>query len=706
MRVMLAQNSPYYPAHGGGDKSNRLLMEALAARGHTCQVVARIGAFGEQAHQRYLEELQARGVRPRSASGGVVAFERAGVEIEVVTNANLRAHFAKRVESFRPEAILASTDDPAQLLLEVALRAENARVFYLARATLAVPFGPDCAFPSEAKTERIRAADRVVGVSQYVADYCRRYAGIDAVHVPISLLEPGEWPELGSFDNEFVTLANPCAVKGISIFLALADAFPETAFAAVPTWGANPRDLAALGRQSNVRVLEPVDDIDVLLRRTKVLLVPSLWAEARSRIVLEAMLRGVPVMASNVGGIPEAKMGVPYLLPVTPITKYQPRLDEQMVPVAEVPPQDIAPWSEALHRLLTDRAHYEEISGKSRAAVLEYARGLSVEPFERLLEETVGRTPWSAADALVGFPGTQRGIDESTDSGTRASRADQGVRPTINQSRLDTLSPDKRRLLALRLRKKAPFSAWFPGADSVQGLRVFWFPHAGGGTALAGRVGDVSPFGICPVRLPGRESRIAEAPFEKLDALVEALANAIQPYLGQPFAFFGHSMGAAVAFELSRLLRRRGQPLPKLLIASAARAPQYRRNYTPPPAPSDSQFLEELRRLQGIPGEVLDAPASMRAILPALKADAALYRNYLYTEDAPLACPIRAYGGREDPNIRLEHLEAWSEQTTGSFGVRLFSGGHFYPQACQTEFRAALVEDLASACLPSGRIIG
>ncbi|HEV3197375.1 MAG TPA: alpha/beta fold hydrolase [Bryobacteraceae bacterium] len=686
MRILLAQNSLYYPSHGGGDKSNRLLMEALAARGHVCQVVARIGAFGEGEHEHYLSELRLRGVRARSASGGVVVFERLGVEIDVVTSANLRAHFANRVKTFRPEAILTSTDDPAQLLLEAALRAESARVFYLARATLAVPFGPDCAFPSEVKTERIRAVERVVGVSQYVADYFRRYAGIDAVHVPISLLEPGDWPESGSFENEFVTLVNPCAVKGISIFLSLAAAFPETAFAAVPTWGANQQDRAALDAHPNVRMLEPVDDIDVLLRRTKVLLVPSLWAEARSRIVVEAMLRGVPVMASNVGGIPEAKMGVPYLLPVTPITKYQPRLDEQMVPVAEVPEQDVAPWREALGRLLTERSHYEEISRASREAALEYARGLSVELFEQLLEEAVvGRTPRSAADALVGLPRIQADVDGSAEGGSGGTRADQGVRPT-------TLSPDKRRLLALRLRKKAPSSAWFPGVDSVQGLRLFWFPHAGGGTALAGQVGDLPH--VCPVRLPGRESRIAEAPFERMKPLVEALANAIQSYFRQPFAFFGHSMGAAVAFELCRLLRRRDQPLPKLLIASAARAPQYRRNYTPPPAPSDSQFLEELRRLEGIPRSVLDAPESMRAILPALKADAALYRDYVYAEDAPLPCPIRAYGGRDDPNVRLEHLEAWAEQTTASFGVRRFAGGHFYLQACWTELRAAIEEDL------------
>jgi surfactin synthase thioesterase subunit/glycosyltransferase involved in cell wall biosynthesis len=643
MRILLAQNSFYYPAHGGGDKSNRLLMEALAARGHACRVVAR-------------------GVTP--------IFERAGVEVHAVTDANLRAHFASQVEAFAPEIILVSTDDPAQMLLEAALRSPTARVVYLARATLALPFGPDCAFPGELKTERIRAADGVVGVSRYVADYIRQHAGIDAVHVPISLMEPGDWPALGRFDNQFVTLVNPCAVKGIDIFLALADAFPETAFAAVPMWGTNQRDQAALRVRANVTVIEPVDDINLLLARTRVLLVPSLWAEARSRMVVEAMLRGVPVMASDVGGIPEAMMGVPYLLPVNPIARYETRLDEQMVPVAEVPPQETGPWREALGRLLEDRAHWEEISRASRAAAVAYATGLSVGPFEEFLEEVL-RRPKVQKVQLVG----------------------QAVPPALpHKSALEALSPERRQLLALRLRNRAPASAWFPGADAVEGLRLFWFPHAGGGTPARAFPA------ICPVRLPGRESRIAEAPFERMEPLVAALADAIRPYLAQPFAFFGHSMGAAVAFELARLLRRRSQPLPKLLVASGARAPQFRRNYTPPPAPGDEQFLAELQRLQGIPDELIDDPALMRAILPALRADASLYRRYAYTEDAPLDCAIRAYGGAADSNVRPEHLEAWAEQTTASFAVRLFPGGHFYMQSSQSEFLAALAADLEQAC--------
>jgi hypothetical protein len=145
MRILLAQNSLYYPAHGGGDKSNRLLLEALAARGHECRVVARISVFGEAGHTQYLEALAARGVTPQSSADGVVVFTRNGVEAHVVTDGNLRAQFEAQAEAFAPGVILVSTDDPAQLLLAAALRGASARVVYLARATLALPFGPDCA---------------------------------------------------------------------------------------------------------------------------------------------------------------------------------------------------------------------------------------------------------------------------------------------------------------------------------------------------------------------------------------------------------------------------------------------------------------------------------------------------------------------------------------------------------------------------------
>ncbi|HKW98264.1 MAG TPA: alpha/beta fold hydrolase [Bryobacteraceae bacterium] len=671
MRILLAQNSRYYPSHGGGDKSNRLLMQALAARGHTCLVVARTSRFGAAEHELFLSELASRGVKASARESGVAIFERAGVEVHTVTNhPSFRGYFSEAAAHFRPDIILASTDDPAQLLLEAAMRMETARVVYLARATLALPFGPDCAFPSESKREMLRRAAAVVGVSEYVAGYIRRSGGIDAVHVPISLLEGGPYAPLGKFENEFVTMVNPCAVKGISIFLALAERMADVHFAAVPMWGTNEEDRRALGKHANITILPAVDDITKLLARTRVLLVPSLWAEARSRIVVEAMLHAVPVMASNVGGIAEAKLGVDYLIPVRPIEKYRERVDEQMVPVAEVPGQDIGPWEEALRKLVTGRPHYEQLSRASRAAALAYADQLSIEPFERLLVEVISRPKKShAAPASI-----------------------------ENPDPLAKLSAEKRRLLALRLRAKTS-EVWFPSAaDSAQArLRLFCFPYAGGGVGLFRGWAESLPHGIavCPARLPGRETRLSEPPIDRLDQLIGQLADAITTYLDRPFALFGHSLGAAIAFELARVLHCRNQ-MPKCLFVAGARAPQLRRDYVPPPAPSDEELLNELRRLDGIPKELLENRELIELTMPALRADSAIYRNYTYSEAPPLDCPIRAYGGERDERITRRDIEGWAEQTTQTFAAEMLPGGHFFPRTHQGEFLNVLARDLAA----------
>lgn len=679
MRILLAHNSPYYPAHGGGDKSNRLLMEALAARGHEVRAVARVATYGKEAHRAFLEELAARSVAAAAEEGGVVVFRLNGVQVHTVTShPNLRAYFSEQLAGFSPEVVIASTDDPAQVLLEAALRQEKARVVYLVRATLALPFGPDCAFASQRKTAVLRRVDRIVGVSRYVAEYVRRWGGMEAVHVPISLLEPGPYPELGRFENEFVTLVNPCAVKGITIFLELARRMPDVRFAAVPTWGTNAEDRAALAAAPNVTVLDPVDKIDDLLRRTRVLLVPSLWAEARSRIIVEAMLRGIPVMASDVGGIPEAKMGVPYLLPVRPIQRYQPRLDEQMVPVAEVPEQDVGPWEAALRRLVEDREHWREIARESRAAALAYAESLSVQPFEELLEEVVRVAPRAAPGACNRMEGR-----------------------SAPSSPLEGLSPEKRALLALRLRQRRGAqaeSAWFPRAGWREGaeLRLFCLPHAGGGTARYRSWEPHLPPSVllCPVRLPGRETRWNERPCERMEDLVAALGEAIQPYLQQPFAFFGHSMGAGVAFELTRWLRRRGLPLPCALLVSGARAPQLRNAPLPPAEWDDRRLLEQLQRLGGVPPELLEQQELRRLLLPSLRADVELYRSYLYKAEPPLPTPIRAYAGADDPNLRRHEIEAWKEQTTAGFSMAMFPGGHFFLFETASGFLNKLSEDV------------
>jgi glycosyltransferase involved in cell wall biosynthesis len=446
MRVLLAHNSLYYPSYGGGDKSNRLLMEALAARGHTVRVAARVEEFGAKAHHGLFDELARRGARPEE-TGSAIRMQLGGVDVRVLTrNPHLRAFFATQIEEFDPDIILASTDDPAHLLLEVALRAPRARVVYMVRATIAAPFGPHSSMPSAAKTEALRQADGIVAVSESAAAYAREWGGLDAVHVPISLLDPGEHPCLGRFDNRFVIMVNPCAMKGISIFLALAERFPDVRFAAVPTWGTTTKDLAALRARPNISVLAPFDDFDDLLKDTRVALVPSLWAEARSRVILEAMSRGIPVVASDVGGLSEAKLGVDYLLPVNPVVRYQPAVDELMVPVADIPEQDVGPWEAALRRLLTDRAHYEQLSADSRKAALAYARDLNVLLFEAYLE-TILRLP--KRQELSKNPGdTPERIRKPN-----IPRSQPGMSP---DSLPAPLSSAKRKLLALRLKRTGP----------------------------------------------------------------------------------------------------------------------------------------------------------------------------------------------------------------------------------------------------------
>ena len=178
MRILLAHNSLYYPSYGGGDKSNRLLMEALAARGHSVRVVARVERFGAEAHATLLRELTARGTTPRHGQASV-EFQLNGVEVRILTcNPNLRAYFAAQVRAFSPEIILASTDDAAHLMLEIALRSPLARVVYLVRATVALPFGPDSGLPSEFQAAALRQADGVVAVSEYVAQYTRQWGGV------------------------------------------------------------------------------------------------------------------------------------------------------------------------------------------------------------------------------------------------------------------------------------------------------------------------------------------------------------------------------------------------------------------------------------------------------------------------------------------------------------------------------------------------
>jgi medium-chain acyl-[acyl-carrier-protein] hydrolase len=230
-------------------------------------------------------------------------------------------------------------------------------------------------------------------------------------------------------------------------------------------------------------------------------------------------------------------------------------------------------------------------------------------------------------------------------------------------------------------------------------LRLFCFPYAGAGASIFRTWSDGLPADVevCPVQIPGRGTRLMETPFTQLSPLVQALAQALAPLLDKPFAFFGHSLGALVGFELARQLRRQSGVQPVRLFVSADRAPQIPHRDRPIHALPEEEFLQELRRLNGIPGKVLEEAELMQIMLPVLRADFAVYETYVYSTEPPLDCPISTFGGLQDARVSRGDLEAWRDQTSGSFSLRMFPGDHFFLNTTQPLLLQALSQELRGA---------
>jgi medium-chain acyl-[acyl-carrier-protein] hydrolase len=227
-------------------------------------------------------------------------------------------------------------------------------------------------------------------------------------------------------------------------------------------------------------------------------------------------------------------------------------------------------------------------------------------------------------------------------------------------------------------------------------LRLFCFPYAGIGASIFRTWSDGLPADVevCPVQFPGRGTRLMEAPFTQLSPLVQALAQTLVPLLDKPFAFFGHSLGALVGFELARQLRRQSGVQPVRLFVSADRAPQIPHRERPIHALPEGEFLVELRRLNGIPGKVLEEAELMQIMLPVLRADFAVYETYVHSTEPPLNCPISTFGGLQDHRVSRGDLEAWRDQTSGSFSLRMFPGDHFFWNTIQPLLLEVLSQEL------------
>lgn len=241
----------------------------------------------------------------------------------------------------------------------------------------------------------------------------------------------------------------------------------------------------------------------------------------------------------------------------------------------------------------------------------------------------------------------------------------------------------------------APWIAYARPNPQAQ-LRLFCFPYAGGAASIFREWSVYLPntIEVCPVQYPGREGRIRERAMKQSHELVVAIAAALRPYLDKPFAFWGHSMGALLSFEVVRQLRREKQPEPIHLFVSGHRAP-HRPNQVPPihQLPED-EFIKELGELNGTPEEVLRNKELMELLMPVLRSDFTLVETYTYEQDAPLTCTISAFGGLQDHKVSSEDLKAWVEQTTGSFRLRMFPGDHFFLHPHRTQLLSFTTQDL------------
>ena len=226
--------------------------------------------------------------------------------------------------------------------------------------------------------------------------------------------------------------------------------------------------------------------------------------------------------------------------------------------------------------------------------------------------------------------------------------------------------------------------------------RLFCFPHAGVGSGAYRGWADAAPEGleVCLIQPPGRENRLREAPLKSVADIVAGLVAELEPHCGIPFAFFGHSLGAVVAFETVRRLQHIGARLPEALFVAASRAPQLAWPHPPLRHLADIPLLEMLnKRYDSVPSVML-ADAELRDLLmPAVRADITAVETYLYESGDPLDLPVFAFGGDEDRMVGQQELEHWRAQTTGGFRLHMVSGKHLFAQ----EKRDDLIPEIAAA---------
>lgn len=220
---------------------------------------------------------------------------------------------------------------------------------------------------------------------------------------------------------------------------------------------------------------------------------------------------------------------------------------------------------------------------------------------------------------------------------------------------------------------------WLPLPRPVGAVRLYCIPHAGGGaSSFRPWLSALPGVAVSPVQLPGREARFRDQTFQRMEPLIAGLTDVVMASADGPFAVYGHSVGALIAFELVRELRRREAPAPVHLFVSGSPAPEVLDEILPADhEASDAEIVALLRRLGGTPDSLLADPALLELILPAIKADLTVRANYRYTPEAPLDLPLTLLAADNDPRATAEGMDRWRDYTTGPFEQHNVGEGHF-----------------------------
>ena len=216
--------------------------------------------------------------------------------------------------------------------------------------------------------------------------------------------------------------------------------------------------------------------------------------------------------------------------------------------------------------------------------------------------------------------------------------------------------------------------------NSAATARLFCFPYAGGGAWIYRKWGQALPsfVEVHSVELPGHGQRLVESPMTQLESVITSLAKAMGPYLDKPFAFFGHSLGGLIAFELLKFLHQNKRIHPFHLWVSATRAPHLPHCRAPIHTLPDGDLIKEVQRYNGTSIEVLNNAEFMQLLLPALRADFTILETYSYRGYPPLSCPITAFFGENDTITSEMEVAAWKQHTSNKFSLQTFPGDHFF----------------------------